>query len=274
MRPALVDEVLRDKPLEQRLDRLVTLEDEQEDAEPDVVEDELDPGVVVRVLQTAERLADDVERREVVPRHDVQRAPAGDAAQTLDEEVDVGLDDGLLVLHALGGEAVGEDAAVAGVVLAVRRDGVSVPVVDEVRVLRVLLEPAALAVAHDLLPSARGLEGELGGGHADGVAAAGVEVEDRPVGVSAEEHQGVWEAGGGSEPGARVFAERVEGQVVNRREEEVEEGLGPLVLTTSEASWVVMVRVGERLTRERATAGHRMQGESLELADWMSVVIL
>lgn len=194
MRDALVEQRLGHEHLEKRLEHLVALEHEEVNPDLDVVKDEAHPGVVVGVLEAAEGLAegqvaDDVEGGEVVPLHDVERALAGDAVQALDEQVDVGLDDGLLVLHALGGEAMRQNAAVAGVVLAVGGDEVRVALVDEVGEFGVLLELAALAVAHDLLPGVRGLEGEEGRGEADNVAVAGVQGEDVLVRVAAEEHE-------------------------------------------------------------------------------------
>lgn len=131
----------------------------------------LDPRVPVRLLEAAERLAqrevtDDVEGGEVVPRRHVERlrTPGAVLVQPAEQQVDVGLYDGLLLAHRPVAEAVGQLAADDAVLLPVGRDDVvggfgHGPV--EGHPLAALL--ALGVVAQDLLPGRGVRERELVG---------------------------------------------------------------------------------------------------------------
>ena len=152
----------------------------------------VDPGVVGGRFEAAEGLAetqvaDHVKGRECVPGADVEGPFGRVLVQAADQQVDIAHDDGLLLLHRLGGEGAGKEFAVAGVL------GVAGGVDDVVAVaflgwgphaFGVL--PVALAVAVDVFPR-RGIgEGEHVGREAEDGAILLMESSDGVVKVAAQ----------------------------------------------------------------------------------------
>ena len=144
----------------------------------------VDPRVVGGRFEAAKGLAetqvaDHVKSRECVPGADVEGAFGRVLVQAADQQVDVAHNDGLLLLHRLGGEGAGKELAVAGV-LGVAGD------VDDVVAVAFLgrgpqafgVLPVALAMAVDVFPRRRIGEGERVGREAEDGAILLVEFAD------------------------------------------------------------------------------------------------
>lgn len=194
-------------------------------------DDVQDPRVIVAVLEGVERLgehevADDVEGHEVEPVQQVKHlAGHRPLAEPRDEQVDVALDDGLLLVHARVGEGVRELPAQAAVDF-VRPADERLLVVLVVEAL--LLGPLGLAgaVLEDLREGDRPVHREAAGGDADDGAVPPVQIEglDRhgpQDGPFPEER----DVGHGIEPGPGVFGQGVEEEAVDHDDESPQDEL-------------------------------------------------
>ena len=135
--------------------------------------------------------------------------------QALDQEVHVPLNQGLLLAQRFVGEGVGDEAAVARVVLSIGGNeavDASGGAVVEGHVFG--HGGVALAVAVDVFPGVGVGEGELVGGDADDVAVGCVELVAFVGELAGEVVEDVGDAGGGVGFGAGVGGEGVEVEVV------------------------------------------------------------
>jgi len=149
------------------------VESRDADAPFDGFEDEVNPGVVLRALQTAKGLAEDevtrdVKGRPVVPGLGVEglAAAVGFLVEAAEEEVDEADDGAFLLAHGRVGEAVGKGTTHAAVLFAVSVEdggGQFVNDLDEGGQLGHFLGPALVAnqVAVDVAPCAGVGEAEL-----------------------------------------------------------------------------------------------------------------
>ena len=173
----------RHQPLQERVRDRELLDGADDGPGLHAVEDQRHPRVVVAGREAAEGLAegevpDDVEGGPVEPLRHVDGAGGAGLAQAADEQVDVGLDEGLLVVDGAVGEGGGEDAAEAGVVVLVGGQDLGRAVDAEVLGVasRILDEGRLVGFARvDVRPGVRVDEGDAAGRHAHDIAVAGVQ---------------------------------------------------------------------------------------------------
>lgn len=196
-----------------------------------VVEDELDPRMIVRVVQAVEGLpkgqvADDVEGRPVVPRDHVEAPgpPSTLFVELAEQQVNVALDDGLLVGHRMRREAMRQGPAEAGVVLAGGADDALSAVHREDGVSAVVAR-AVFEVAVDVPPGVWVVVRELVGGDAHDGAVLPMQRQDSAVHLSGEAAAGVRDPRGCPELGAGVSAQGMEVDIVDDDSEKVGKSL-------------------------------------------------
>jgi len=225
-----VGQLLRNGFHQQEVDERVEARGNDEARGLDAVEQELDPGVVARVLQAIERLAEaqvaeDVEGGEVEPRHDIQDGTLpprrlgrrGPLAEPLDQQRDIPLHNRFLRLEGALREAGAQQPAHPRVALG-RGDA-------EQRVghARLFAPPdgvlgegqVARARREDVGPGAGLGEGDLVGRDAQDGAVLAVQLLDVVHDGAVDEGADEGEPRGGPGAGAGEVGERVEVKIVD-----------------------------------------------------------
>lgn len=190
------------------------------------------PGVVSRVVQTAEGLAErqvtnNVKSRIVEPRDHVDRLlPVGaHFAEPLEEQIDVLLDGALLFEHGLHREPARHGPAETRMVLPVRtEDVVNICSVSK-RVLPVLLL-AGLAMAFEIIGCVRMTYGQDFWCDPYERTVGLVKLQDFLLGLAAQIIAGVRDTCRRPELWPGETAERMEDQVIDGKAHEVDESLG------------------------------------------------
>lgn len=178
------------------------------------------PWVILLFLKTSEWLAprqvtDDIKCNAVVPCHHIYRASAPFAAlaQSLEEQVDVGGDERLLIHHGLHGEAVREDSAHPTVVLKICTEEVMF-IAENGQWLLHVLGLASAAMAIPVFPCFGKDERELVVGDSDNGPVFVVQVQDLFVRLSADLGESVGDAACSPCFGAREISQRMEEDVI------------------------------------------------------------